>query len=81
MLPDINLDELPEPLRSAVADLMRRRDADPRASFSRTESMTFFGHGLSKQLELEASSALVTYTDGASAASTKAALTTGRSGS
>jgi hypothetical protein len=61
MFTQADLDALDEPLRSAVAAVLARRDADPAASLSRTECMQLFGHGMSKQIEVE--DELVTFTD------------------
>jgi hypothetical protein len=58
------LPPLDEPVRIAAVELINRRDADPEPSMSRPGSMTFHGHGLSKELQLEASKQLVTFTDG-----------------
>jgi hypothetical protein len=53
MFSQADLDGVPEPLRSAVAAVLARRDADPSASLSRFDCMALFGHRLSKQLEIE----------------------------
>jgi hypothetical protein len=76
----VNLDSLPEPLRSAVvarlqqedaeplrttiADCIRERDADPRGSLSRVEHQIFGGFGQSKEIEIEENGEVVVYTDG-----------------
>jgi hypothetical protein len=61
---DLEAAGLPEPLHSAIAAVMQRRDADPAASLSRPECQGLFGHKQSKQIALEASGELVTFVDG-----------------
>ena len=58
------LPPLDEPVREAAVVLINRRDTDPEASMSRGGSLVFHGHGMSKELELEASKELVTFSDG-----------------
>jgi hypothetical protein len=64
MVSEIDLDVLDEPLRSAVAAVVARRDADPSASLSRVECMALFGHGMSKQITLEEAGVFVIFSDG-----------------
>jgi hypothetical protein len=63
-LSEADLDILPEGLRAAVAVLVKERDNAELGDFSRAQSMTFFGHGLSKQIQIETTAEVVTYLDG-----------------
>jgi hypothetical protein len=60
----VDLNKLTEPSRSTIAWFIQQAENDPAASFSRAQCMDFFGHGLSKQLEIEASGELVVFMDG-----------------
>jgi hypothetical protein len=62
--PEIDLDKLKEPLLSTISGLIRQYENDPSASFSREECQKFFGHGVSKQLQIEADGGVIVFNDG-----------------
>ena len=65
------VDILPPGARQPVADTFEEYVRDPRGSLNRKEQETFYGHGPSRQIEIEAAREVDSFLDGAKRKSTK----------